>query len=639
MRNKLGFKLSTKILATFLVASIVIFNFIAYSVDKIIKVSSYEAEKQKATLILEGISSELAMSMYLGLYSQTLEQAKTLLKYNEVLSIRVYLADGRLLGEHFTDNVDMTKLETSIKTSLDIKDSITKHKLATIEISYSNNNYLKLIDGFRSAALEVVVASVVMLLVVLVFIEYLLMPLRDISNKMRDYQPGKTIDFDIIEHQNEIGMIVSAFKKMQANIYDYSEQLNDVNKMLEQKVQDKTKELSNAFYFDSLTKLPNRNKLLEEMESKEFILVLLNIDDFKEVNDFYGLSAGDEILAGVGSWLASCGYDAYRLSGDEFAVLFDAKMDKNWLVGHIDRLHDELHSTFFIHGDEYIQLSATFGVSMEKDDALSKADIALHLAKNNKDAIGIYSKDLQVEERYQYNIKMTSIIKNALEDGRVIAFYQPIMDTTKDKIVKYETLIRIVDNNGKILPPSEFLPIAQKGRFYPELTKRVVALACDMFKNRDEEFSVNISVADILSTDTMEYILNCVDKCGVGNKIIFEILESEGIENLAEVSHFIKEAKKMGAKIAVDDFGTGYSNFENILKLQVDYLKIDGSLIKNINRHRESRVIVETIVDFAKKLGIAIVAEYVCSEDIYETVKALGIESAQGYFVGKPEPL
>ncbi len=639
MRNQLGLKLSTKIIVTFIVASVVIFNFIAYSIDKIIQSNSYEAEKEKAVLLLNGISSEIAMNVYLGLYGDAVEKSKNLFRYDGVLAVKVLSANGKLLGENFRDHLDKTKLESAIKTHIDIKDQVTGQPLAKVEMGYSNENYLKLISSFRQAVVDVVAVSFVMLLVVLGFIKYLLSPLRDIANKMRDYRPGKHIEFNIIDHQNEIGMIVSAFRNMQKNIDDYSSQLNTINQNLEQKIEDKTAELSYAYYYDALTKLPNRNKLREVIKSNNSVLVILNIDDFKEVNDFYGFVAGDEILAGVGGWLASCGYDAYRLSGDEFAILFDAKMDKTWLVEHIDRLHEELHSTFFVHGEEYIQLNATLGVCFEDEDILGKADIALHTAKQRKEAIGVYSKELHVEAKYEHNINMTKIIKNALDDGRVIAHYQPIMDIESGSVVKYETLIRIVDNNGHILMPNDFLPIAKKSRFYPELTKRVVQLACEQFKDRTEQFSVNISIADIMAADTVEFILNCVKNTNVGDRIIFEMLESEGIEELAEVSRFITEAKKLGAKIAVDDFGTGYSNFEHILKLKVDYLKIDGSLIRHINARQDAHVIVDTIVGFAHKLGISVVAEYVCAEDIFDTVKGLGIEFAQGYHVGKPAAL
>ena len=158
-----------------------------------------------------------------------------------------------------------------------------------------------------------------------------------------------------------------------------------------------------------------------------------------------------------------------------------------------------------------------------------------------------------------------------------------------------------------------------------------------MFKNKKESFSVNISIDDIKDANTVQEIISTIIRTNTASRIVFEILESEGIENYDEVANFIIQVKSLGAKIAIDDFGTGYSNFEHILRLNVDYIKIDGSLIKNIQKDKKHRIIVETIVDFAKKTDSKTVAEFVSDETIFSIIKEIGVDFSQGFFTGKPK--
>ncbi len=158
-----------------------------------------------------------------------------------------------------------------------------------------------------------------------------------------------------------------------------------------------------------------------------------------------------------------------------------------------------------------------------------------------------------------------------------------------------------------------------------------------MFKDKDAEFSINLSINDILEPQISEYLIMMLKRYGIGSKIVFEIVESEYIEKFEDVMAFITKVKKYDCKIAIDDFGTGYSNFEYLIKLKADYLKIDGSLIKNIDKDKNAYLVVSTIVDFSKKLGMKTVAEFVESEDIFKIVKELGVDYSQGYYFQQPQ--
>jgi EAL domain-containing protein (putative c-di-GMP-specific phosphodiesterase class I) len=251
----------------------------------------------------------------------------------------------------------------------------------------------------------------------------------------------------------------------------------------------------------------------------------------------------------------------------------------------------------------------------------------------------LYDSAEGIEDQYKTNIAMSAQIRQALIEHRIVCQYQPIVNCKTGVTDKYETLVRIQRDDGTLIPPNDFLPIAKKTKLYSSITQEVIYQACHTFSNRTEHFSINLSNSDILDPHTLTTIERILKQTNTANRIVFEILESEGIENFDEVALFITRMKELGASIAIDDFGSGYSNFENILKLNVDFLKIDGSLIKTIDQNPRHRIVVESIVDFAHRIGIETIAEFVATEDILSIVTELGITYSQGYHTGKPMSL
>ena len=391
-----------------------------------------------------------------------------------------------------------------------------------------------------------------------------------------------------------------------------------------------------AFY-DQLTNLPNRQKIsIDISKNHPDSCVIFNIDEFKEINDFFGTENGDKILKDIASWFSKFDFETYRIDGDEFAILFykdDSIEDIELKVENILNLFEE---EFFYIENEKIQIAFSAGIAKVKDNLLTKADIAVHYSKEQKVKISIYKEDGNIEQKYKQNIAMASAIREALDDKRIICHYQPILDQKTDKIYKYETLVRMVSKEGRIIPPIEFLEISKKTKLYPYITREVLHQACNTFKNREENFSINLSIDDIKDINIVNEIIETIIETNTASRITFEILESEEIENYQEVRNFSKRIKEIGSKIAVDDFGTGYSNFEHILKLNVDYIKIDGSLIKEMENNNKNRIIVETIVDFAKKIGAKTIAEFVYNEATYLISKEIGIDYLQGFYIGKP---
>lgn len=435
-------------------------------------------------------------------------------------------------------------------------------------------------------------------------------------------------------------MLYNATMILKEEVEWATDELREVNEILENKVEEKTKELISQSFQDALTELPNRHRLQYDMQrSPHAILIILNLHNFKEINDFFGTATGDDLLRQTGRWLNRIDLTPYRLGGDEFALLLNKDYTQPQLEEFCMHLIHRLADHPFLVADETISLNITVGVDPGPNTSLAHADIALHQAKEIGKSLAFYDGNAMVEEQYKANIATASAIHKALNLGRIICYYQPIVSLQSEGIDKYETLVRMVDESGHIIPPVDFLKIAQKTRLYPKITEVVVRQACEAFEGRSEEFSINLSIRDILDPNTVHIIEETIVKTDTAHRVVFEILESEGIENFDAVIAFMHRMKKLGARIAVDDFGTGYSSFENILKLDPDYIKIDGSLIRSINTDPKHAIIVQAIADFASKLGAKTIAEFVESEEIFDHLKMINITYSQGYYSGKPAPL
>ncbi|MCX7737945.1 MAG: GGDEF and EAL domain-containing protein [Hydrogenothermaceae bacterium] len=369
----------------------------------------------------------------------------------------------------------------------------------------------------------------------------------------------------------------------------------------------------------------------------------MNIDSFKEINDVYGFNVGDEVLKEFSVRLSNFvdihRFTVYRVSGDEFAVLIDNHLSLRELELFVNSLIFYIQSNPFQIGEYEINLDITVGVAFSKDfsskNILEKADMALKYAKDNRKPYFVYDEGIEIQRQFQENRRWVKTIKNAMEHNNFIVFFQPIISNLDGSREKYEALVRIKEGENYI-SPFYFLEVAKKAKLYHYITQVVIFKAFEVSRKHRVEISINLSIKDILNENITNQIFAQLSKSSA--KITFELLESEGLENFEEVLEFIKEIKRYGVKIAIDDFGSGYSNFEYLLKMKVDYLKIDSSLIKEIDRNYELRIIVETITNFSKKLGIKTIAEFVHSKEVLDIVRDIGVDYSQGFYLGKPEP-
>ncbi|MFT7859473.1 MAG: EAL domain-containing protein [Sulfurimonas sp.] len=405
----------------------------------------------------------------------------------------------------------------------------------------------------------------------------------------------------------------------------------------------KQETLTKLLYTDTLTGLKNRKALLKDKNNNiQHSLVLINIDNFSQINNLYGESFGDNVLKKFSAFLNSAveqreSCELYRFAGDEFVVL-SVERDPKQLVSNIEDMIQFLHDTPLHIDEQEISLGISVGISLEENHRLLEtASMALKSAKRDSKHIALYSEELSLNKEYANNLKWVKEIKAAINNDRILLYYQAIKDNQTDQITKYETLIRLLDAKGNIVAPNMFLEIAKRSKLYKQLTKIVIEKSFQFFQDKDFQFSVNITIEDILDPEINAFIIDALKKYQIGKQVSFEIVETEGIEQFHVVEEFINSVKSYGAKISIDDFGTGYSNFEYLMRLQADYIKIDGSIIKNIIHDKKSELITSIIVAFAKEMDMKTIGEFVESEAIDDKLKELGVDKSQGYFIDKPK--
>lgn len=411
--------------------------------------------------------------------------------------------------------------------------------------------------------------------------------------------------------------------------------------LMSKELLDANKHLEYQLYIDTLTKLGNRKALERDIAlMDEPKLILLDIDSFKDVNEYYGSTVGDTVLHEVTSMLTrftqNKALHVYRVGSDEFALLENAPLD----VENYEEMALELVELFKGHiielpSNTSIELNVAIGFSLESDDIYEKASMALAEAKKREIDYLCYFKKIERTSQFADQIKWSHFIKEAIANDTVMPYFQPIFNT-RNEIVKYECLVRILNDKEEAIPPGLFLSISKKVKKYSDIEKMLIDKSFKEIAGTNTIISLNLLARDMSDSNVSNYVIEKLREYNVSKQVVFEILEDESIENLERVQNFIDRVKRMGCKIAIDDFGTGYSNFSYLLKLKPDYIKIDGTLIRYLDTDEKSVAIVSAIITFAKKLGIKTIAEYVHNERVHTICLALGVDEFQGFYLGAP---
>jgi len=411
-------------------------------------------------------------------------------------------------------------------------------------------------------------------------------------------------------------------------------------------IQEQSKTLIEMLQKDAKTNLYNFEKL--KIDYNDFVrkptLMLINIDNFNFINLTHGYSTGDMVIKQVALFLNTLTKDTitvYKLYGDEFMMVFEDLeiMEVLDFAEHIQyKINQQIH---FVGTEEY-NISVSIGLlECTKDDIVlpyNKVKLALQDGRSNrKNSITIYKEDMSLLEKQQELLKWAKKTKDAMEHKNLKAFYQPMYEFKEQKITKYETLVRIVDD-GEIISPFYFLPSAKINGLLPRLTKIVITQAFEYFKNyKDLSFSVNITDEDLKDGELFGLLLYLCDKYEIQpSTVTLEILENINDYDVGDANKKLEELRKAGFLIALDDFGSESSNFTRLQQLNVDIIKIDALFVKDLDTNINSRHIVETMIYLAKKTNKKTIAEFVHSKEIFDIVQELGVDYAQGYYVGQP---
>jgi len=429
-------------------------------------------------------------------------------------------------------------------------------------------------------------------------------------------------------------------KKLEAT----NRELQEINRHLNERVIENTKELKYLYSHEPITGLANFIQLNEAIDSQEFeYLLLLDITNFTLFNKQYGKKVANTILKMSANELKKHMNDntqLYKIESDKFVILSKEKNDTA-----IEAFCEQIISYFdvkpLIIEDTEISINFSIGIERihENRSPLVNAEYAIDMAKSlGGRFFYFYNEDDKNRESIAYEIGWLNITREMIKANKIEAYYQPIIDVKSGKIVKYEVLAR-GEYNGEMYSPYYFIGAAEKLGIVDSITRIIVNKSFAYCSDKDVTISINITQRDLLDEYLIVFFEEKLRKYNMkAQNVTLEILENITIgRNQEKILKRLAELKEMGFKIAIDDFGVANSNFSRLLELKFDFIKLDAVFIKDIPYSQNDRTIVSAIVSMAKSLGIQTIAEYVESEEILDVLKNNGVDMAQGYLIGKPK--
>jgi diguanylate cyclase (GGDEF)-like protein/PAS domain S-box-containing protein len=414
---------------------------------------------------------------------------------------------------------------------------------------------------------------------------------------------------------------------------------------------------------DPLTGLHNRrefNTILERhlSRAKRYsgygAVLWMDLDGFKEINDGLGHKVGDELLASLAHRMKSTIRESdvlARLGGDEFAIVYP-NVDSTQAQIAAARLLDAIRGhTANIQG-QAIRTTASMGIvlfpehGMQPTELLMQADMAMYRAKEQgRNRFCVYSPDAGALQAPEQRIDWLRLVREALEGDGFVLYAQPILDLRTDKIVRYELLLRLLDRDGGIIPPGAFLDIAEQFGLSGDIDRWVLSKAAEILSNAEImetgiSFAINLSPRTMTDKEFLDLISEMPALNVIGPvRLVMEITETAAIYNIHVAKDFLRTLRGRGYEFALDDFGMGFSSFYQLKNLDVDYLKIDGSFIRNLSQDPVDKHLVLAMVHLARSLGKQTIAEFVEDQETLDMLREIGVDCAQGFHIGRPKPL
>ena len=450
---------------------------------------------------------------------------------------------------------------------------------------------------------------------------------------------GENINQRADNSKIEQWMSISAIKnKQNSEVENFLAVFTDITQLKKTQA-----EVEFMAYHDSLTALYNKTYFEKiHKNNKHGTLILLNINNFSYINTAYGFSVGDRLLVQVASLLKTISSSKFifRFSSDEFALYYKDKID-------MQREIDSIQNYFYNHSitieNIILNLTFTYGAAYSNSALMQNSALALKQAKESgKNRSHVFNRNEDTIDQAQRESFMNNnnLLHKALDQGRIVPFFQGIRNNKTGLITKFEVLARIIDNDT-IISPHHFLEPARLSGMLPEITKVIIDKSFNIMskeENRNYSFSLNITEDDLARNYLLDYLDEKASFYKIEpSRVILEILE--GVSATGKKNHIrqLNTLKREGYSLAIDDFGVEYSNFERILDLDIDLLKIDAKYIKDINENPKSYEITKAISYFAKNANVPCVAEFVHSKSVQKVVEELGIHFSQGYLFSEPE--
>jgi diguanylate cyclase (GGDEF)-like protein/PAS domain S-box-containing protein len=411
---------------------------------------------------------------------------------------------------------------------------------------------------------------------------------------------------------------------------------------------------------DPLTGLYNRRRFEQELERHvahagrygvQGALLVLDLDDFKLVNDTLGHNAGDELIVTIAGLLRNHLRDSdviARLGGDEFAVLLPAGGPEEAEAVAAKLVCAVREEATVVGSRRARRITTSVGVAPFSDarltgeEMLINADLAMYEAKEaGRDRHAVYASDRHDPPRVQARMHWLERIRDALEDDRFVLHAQPILDLRTGAIAQHELLIRMLDDDGDLIPPGAFLQVAERFDLIGEIDRWVAGQALGLIASHDDlRLTVNLSGRTLTDGALLEDLERGIARTGADpGRLTFEVTETAAVANIHLAREFAQRLRAIGCRFALDDFGAGFGSFYYLKHLPFDYLKIDGEFVSNCLANRTDQLVIRAVVDIAQGLGKETVAEFVADQELVDFLRSQGVDYAQGFHIGRPQPL
>lgn len=372
--------------------------------------------------------------------------------------------------------------------------------------------------------------------------------------------------------------------------------------------------------------------------------ILININDLEFINSYYSYAHGSNLLLQVSQVIKEksleSGYAIFNISIGKFILLREYNMthDCESMLSDAIYLQEALErKRYSVINVNNITINTTVAIAKSDGRLLESLNYTLYYAKNNGLKYALYSDVPDIVLEMKNIIEVKNIVQDSIENSNVIPVYQPIV--MRDGSIKYEMLMRIRDpyTPNTLIAPSVFLDIAREYNYYNEMSEMLIFKGVEQLSKNDKTISINFSYSDMRNSKLLDKLEKNIIENSIAHRLVFEIVETEHLDNMQVVKMFIERFRAIGIKIAIDDFGSGYSNFAYIYTLEPDFIKIDGSLVSEVLIDERVAVLVRTIIELSHKLGIKVIAEYISSKELADKLILMGADGLQGFFIGFPE--